>query len=139
MFRCVGGEKMIPKEYENETDYRKIPREYLSSNIPQGRGIVKWSPFASVPEQFETLNSYIADQNKVSKPELSDDQNALLNEQLHFKIMNNEAATIEMWKDGYFYKQSGMIHKIDMMKYVLIIDTGNDNVEIPMKNITRIW
>ncbi|HHX0046017.1 TPA: YolD-like family protein [Staphylococcus aureus] len=130
---------MIPKEYENETDYRKIPREYLSSNIPQGRGIVKWSAFASVPEQFETLNSYIADQNKVSKPELSDDQNALLNEQLHFKIMNNEAATIEIWKDGYFHKQKGIIHEIDMLKYVLIIDTENGKVQIPMKNITRIW
>ncbi|WP_274540985.1 hypothetical protein [Staphylococcus felis] len=34
---------MLPKAYANETDYRKIPREYLNSNIPQGRGIVKWS------------------------------------------------------------------------------------------------
>ena len=36
---------MIPKQYRHETDYRKIPREYLDSNIPQGRGIVKWAPF----------------------------------------------------------------------------------------------
>lgn len=34
---------MIPKQYRHETDYRKIPREYLDSNIPQGRGIVKWA------------------------------------------------------------------------------------------------
>lgn len=26
--------KVLPKEYKNETDYRKIPREYLESNIP---------------------------------------------------------------------------------------------------------
>lgn len=32
---------MLPKAYVNETDYRKIPREYLNPNIPQGRGIVK--------------------------------------------------------------------------------------------------
>ncbi|MCO6217918.1 hypothetical protein LZT70_06470 [Staphylococcus epidermidis] len=39
---------MIPKQYENETDYRKIPREYLDTNIPKGRGSVKWQPFATI-------------------------------------------------------------------------------------------
>lgn len=36
---------MIPEEYKNETDYRKIPRKYLNPRIPQGVGIVKWAPF----------------------------------------------------------------------------------------------
>lgn len=36
---------MIPKQYEGETDYRKISREYLDSNIPKGRGFVKWLAF----------------------------------------------------------------------------------------------
>lgn len=31
-----------PDEYKYETDYRKIPREYLDQNIPQGRGKIKW-------------------------------------------------------------------------------------------------
>lgn len=35
---------MIPEKYANETDYRKIPREYLNPNIPQGRGMKKWLP-----------------------------------------------------------------------------------------------
>lgn len=34
-----------PDEYKYETDYRKIPREYLDQNIPQGRGKIKWKPF----------------------------------------------------------------------------------------------
>lgn len=32
---------MIPEKYAHETDYRKIPREYLNPNIPQGRGMKK--------------------------------------------------------------------------------------------------
>lgn len=36
---------MIPDKYKKETDYRKIPREYLSKDIPMGRGMVKWAPF----------------------------------------------------------------------------------------------
>lgn len=36
---------MIPKQYKDETDYGKIPREYLDSNVPKGRGFVKWLAF----------------------------------------------------------------------------------------------
>ena len=36
---------MIPKQYKDETDYGKIPREYLDSNVPKGKGFVKWLPF----------------------------------------------------------------------------------------------
>ncbi|CUY02289.1 YolD-like protein [Staphylococcus epidermidis] len=43
---------MIPKQYEGETDYRKISREYLDSNIPKGRGFVKWLAFKTIPEQY---------------------------------------------------------------------------------------
>ncbi|MGV3144136.1 hypothetical protein [Staphylococcus simulans] len=61
---------MIHDEYQNETDYRKIPREHLESRIPQGRGKVKWMPFASVPEQFEELQAFVEEQNKAEKPAL---------------------------------------------------------------------
>ncbi len=46
---------MIPKQYRHETDYRKIPREYLDSNIPQGRGIVKWAPFVICTNLIKNL------------------------------------------------------------------------------------
>ena len=36
---------MIPEKYQNEKDYRNIPRQYLNPKIPKGRGKVKWSPF----------------------------------------------------------------------------------------------
>ncbi|MEJ7422961.1 YolD-like family protein, partial [Staphylococcus haemolyticus] len=65
---------MIPDKYKDETDYRKIPREYLDSQIPQGRGMVKWAPFATLPEQFERIHEYILDQDKIQRPTLSEDQ-----------------------------------------------------------------
>ncbi|XVL15685.1 hypothetical protein ABLV88_07995 [Staphylococcus equorum] len=45
-----------PDEYKYESDYRNIPREDLNPRIPQGRGMVKWAPFATLPEQHERLN-----------------------------------------------------------------------------------
>lgn len=47
---------MLSNEYNNkETDYRKIPREKLNPNIPQGRGMVKWAPFIIYTIFFKKL------------------------------------------------------------------------------------
>lgn len=43
---------MIPEKYQNETDYRNIPRQYLNPRIPKGRGKVKWSPFVICINNF---------------------------------------------------------------------------------------
>ncbi|MGS0654949.1 YolD-like family protein [Staphylococcus arlettae] len=75
----------LPEPYKYETNYRKIPKEYLNSNIPKGRDLVKWQPFASIPEQYEQIAQYMEDQNKIDKPILSDDQLQKLNETLVFK------------------------------------------------------
>lgn len=45
----------IPEPYCYETDYRKIPREYLNPRIPQGRGMVKWQPFIIYTIFFKKL------------------------------------------------------------------------------------
>lgn len=36
--------------------------------------MVKWQPFKTMPEQYERLEQYVEEQNKIDKPLLSDDQ-----------------------------------------------------------------
>ncbi|HDH4185522.1 TPA: hypothetical protein PIX54_002712 [Staphylococcus aureus] len=55
----------LPEPYKYETDYRKIPKELLNSNIPKGRDKVKWAPFNTVSDQYKLLDEYIVEQNKV--------------------------------------------------------------------------
>lgn len=43
-------DKSLPEEYQRETNYRKIPRQYLNPRIPKGRLNVKWAPFATMPQ-----------------------------------------------------------------------------------------
>ena len=43
---------MMPDKYKNETDYRKIPCEYLNPRIPQGRGMVKGQLFKTMPNRM---------------------------------------------------------------------------------------
>ena len=46
-------------------DYRELPQSELNSNIPQGRGMIKWAPFATMPEQYENVNKMIEAQAHV--------------------------------------------------------------------------
>lgn len=131
---------VIPEKYKNETDYRKIPREYLNPRIPKGRGAVKWSPFASIPTQYEMLQQHIDDQNKVDKPMISEDQLMILNEIVHIKLNHHESAFIEYWKKGYFYQQRAFIKEVNVLENVLVIsnEQGNETLKIPLNTIKNI-
>lgn len=83
-----------PDEYKYETDYRKIPRTYLNPKIPQGRGKIKWQPFATLPKQFEILEQIIMNQDKVEKPLLTYDSLDNLDQIFQVKIRNDELCTI---------------------------------------------
>ena len=78
----------IPEPYCYETDYRKIPREYLNPRIPKGRGKIKWNAFKTLPEQYEQLEQYVQDQNKIDMPILTEEQIHILNDKLNNKIQN---------------------------------------------------
>ena len=131
---------MIPDKYKQETDYRKIPREYLSKNIPMGRGMVKWAPFATLPEQFETIQNYIIDQNKIDRPILSDDQLNDLNIHLHQSLHNNRPVQLEYYQEGWLKSLSLTIKHIDMVNMYLTGVTHNDSedIKIPLLDVTKI-
>lgn len=131
---------MLPKEYKNETDYRRIPREYLESNIPQGRGSVKWQPFATIPEQYEMLRQYAQDQNKQGRPSLFNEQKTLINDVIQQKVYTHEQATVYYWDDGYNQEITKYIIKVDVMNNILTLGdkNGSNQVDIPLQNIKSI-
>ncbi|MEJ7180300.1 YolD-like family protein [Staphylococcus capitis] len=131
---------MIPKQYEGETDYRKIPREYLDSNVPKGRGFVKWIAFKTIPEQYQQIEQYMEDQNKTERPTLLDDQLNVLNEKVNWKKHFKEKAVVTYWKQGYYYQHEAYIKTVYTFNQVIIIsnEDGNETMEIPMKNIKDI-
>lgn len=129
---------MMPDKYKNETDYRKIPREYLNPRIPQGRGMVKWQPFKTMPEQYERLEQYVEDQNKIEKPLLSDDQLYELNETLMFKMLNDPEVIISYYESGYIKNIEGYIRKVDDYEQMLYLDVGAGLSRISLMYIVEI-
>lgn len=132
---------MLSNEYNNkETDYRKIPREKLNPNIPQGRGMVKWAPFTTLPEQFEAVQQHIIDQNKIDRPILSDDQLNELNIQLHQALHANIPVDIEYYKNGWLEYITLEIKNIDMLHMNLEgypLATSN-TIKLSLFDITNI-
>ncbi len=131
---------MIPKQYKDETDYRKIPREYLDSNVPKGRGFVKWLAFKTIPEQYQQIERYMENQNKAERPSLLDNQLNVLNEKVNWKKFFKEKALVTYWKQDYYYQHEAYIKTVDTFNQVIIIsnEDGNETMEIPMKNIQDI-
>ncbi|EOB7134203.1 TPA: YolD-like family protein [Staphylococcus aureus] len=103
--------------YEEETDYRNVPRELLDNNIPMGRGMIKWAPFATLPEQFETIQQYIIDQNKITRPVLSDDQLAELNIRLHEALQYAQPVEVKFYNNGFVDSVRLIIYRIDAINY----------------------
>ncbi|HDD0518579.1 TPA: YolD-like family protein [Staphylococcus aureus] len=103
--------------YEEETDYRNVPRELLDNNIPMGRGMIKWAPFATLPEQFETIQQYIIDQNKITRPVLSDDQLAELNIRLHEALQYAQPVEVKFYNNGFVDSVRLTIYRINAINY----------------------
>ncbi|ASF18714.1 YolD-like family protein [Staphylococcus saprophyticus] len=129
---------MMPDKYKNETDYRKIPREYLNPRIPQGRGMVKWQPFKTMPEQYERLEQYILDQNKIERPILSEDQLNELNDTLVYKMFHDPSIELRYFENGYIKTKVGYIHKVDVHTKTLHMYEDTGMSVLNLKDIVEI-
>ncbi|KIX89998.1 hypothetical protein TP70_09755 [Staphylococcus microti] len=130
----------LPIDYQHETNYRKIPRAYLDANIPLGRGIIKWAPFATLTEQFTRLKQLEHDQYKRSCPILSDDQLSELNYMLHLKLSSNEIASFHYWHNGLMTSIRGYIVKIHTQHQTLIVRNKHHTHEtvVPLHTLYAI-
>lgn len=129
-----------PEPYKYETDYRKVPRQYLNPRIPQGRQMKKWMPFKTLPQQYEILDDYIEEQNKNDMPILSEEQISLLNDKLNDKVNNKSFTTVEYWKNGYTFSIQGYIKKVDVLESTLTItnERGNEYKKISLLSIVNL-
>ncbi|MEB5648914.1 YolD-like family protein [Mammaliicoccus sciuri] len=128
----------LPEPYKYETDYRKIPKKYLNSNIPKGRTMIKWQPFATMPQQYETINRFIEEQNKVEKPVFDDQAIRELNDVLAQKLFYDPPATIKYWENGYYKTIECEINKFDSERNNLEVIKDNEKIRLNMDCIVGI-
>lgn len=110
-------------------DYREMPRESLNSNIPQGRGMIKWAPFATMPEQFENVRKMQEDQVKISRPELSDDRLEEIDRTLKNALALKRQVRIEYYYDGCRFSVDMKIISVDVWS-MMVVGQKNDDEEM---------
>ena len=110
-------------------DYRDMPRESLNSNIPEGRGMIKWAPFATMPEQFENVRKLQEDQVKIQRPELSDDRLDEIDRTLKKALALKRQVQIEYYYDGYRFSVRLKIISVDVWS-MLVVGERNDDGEM---------
>ena len=66
----------------------------------KGRGMVKWQPFASMPEQYEEIRKILSDLNKVPKPIVTEDMKEQLERGMINSMQNKQEILISYYRDG---------------------------------------
>ena len=80
-------------------------------NIPKGRGMIKWAPFATMPEQYENVDRLKVEQAYVPKPNLTDQ----LQQELELKLRElvEQNVILRYWQSGYEYQVECVIESMD--------------------------
>lgn len=102
------------------------------------RTMVKWQPFATLPEQANYINRLIHEMNKIEKPVLSEDQLSELNEKLFVCFENKELIQMDYFHEGYIYLVEGIIIKIDSYKQTIIVENNHKRDKFSIINIMDI-
>ncbi|MCO4096977.1 YolD-like family protein [Macrococcus canis] len=131
---------IVPKEFENETNYKKIPSEYLSRDIPRGRGMVKWAPMATMPQLYRDIENKIQAQSNIQKPMLSEDQLEEINRKLHQYSTSKIKCNVYYHEDAKICRVEAVIHKINQYKnrIDMYINEEDRYIELEMKNVIEI-
>lgn len=117
-------------------DYRELPQSELNSNIPQGRGMIKWAPFATMPEQYENVNKMIESQLHVPEPSLTEDLIQALELKLRELIDCN--VVLRYWSVGYEYQIECKVEHIDNWSRVVSVSKEGNLIYVEFKHIYEV-
>ncbi|WP_340031357.1 YolD-like family protein [Bacillus tropicus] len=90
------------------------------ANMPKGRGMIKWQPFASMPEQFAGIRDIIKEQTKVARPIVTQDAQERIENRLLTSLLGKEELLITYYEDGYILTNYYTVVDIDPLEKVVI-------------------
>ncbi|MGX5508349.1 YolD-like family protein [Bacillus toyonensis] len=85
----------------------------MNSQIPKGRKMVKWMPFASLPEQFLGIREIIQEQSKIKKTILDQQRLEKIGRILNQSLCGGEEIHISYYRQGYIHHEMVTVIKIN--------------------------
>lgn len=110
-----------------------------NANMPKGRGMVKFSPFAAMPEQFAGIREIIKEKNKVTRPILTDDEKELIENMLLCSLLSEEEILITYYEDGYLLSSYMTVVDVDPSNSAVICtDAFYNKIKLQFSNIIGV-
>lgn len=110
-----------------------------NANMPKGRGMVKWSPFAAMPEQFAGIREIIKEKNKVTRPILTSEEKELIENMLLCSLLSEEEILITYYEDGYLLSSYMTVVDIDPSNSAVICtDAFYNKIKLQFSNIIGV-
>ncbi|MGE7864518.1 YolD-like family protein [Bacillus mobilis] len=105
----------------------------------KGRGMVKWLPFASIPEQHEEIRGILEDLNKSPKPIVTEDMREQLERSLIYSMQTKEEINISYYRDGHISNMYiNVLHIEPMLKTVYCTDAFGLETEFKFDELVNI-
>ena len=105
----------------------------------RGRGMVKWQPFASMPEQFAGIREILSDLNKIPKPIVTEDMQEQLQIGLVQSLKTKEEVLISYYRDGMVHDMYiNVLHIEPMTRTVYCTDAFGLNTEFKFDELVNI-
>ncbi|PEF72277.1 YolD-like family protein [Bacillus pseudomycoides] len=103
------------------------------------RGMMRWTPFSAIKEQFEGLNEINDKQNEVPMPILDEQQLEEINDVVCVAMSENLEVSISYHKQKKIQLETGYIHYYDTSRNELrVIDKHDKLLYININYITDI-
>ncbi|PEF45183.1 hypothetical protein CON22_18045 [Bacillus cereus] len=108
----------------------------MNSYMPKGRGMIKWQPFASMPEQFQGIQNIIHEQIKVEMPILDAQQLEEIECTIQQAILSGEEIHLSYLKNSHIHHEMVTIINIDSHnKQLITTDAFRNKTNFPIKDI----
>ncbi|MEN8648301.1 YolD-like family protein [Bacillus cereus group sp. BceL062] len=107
-----------------------------NANMPKGRGMVKWTPFAAMPEQFAGIREIFKEKTKVERPTLTQDEQELIENMLLCSLLSEEEIMITYYESGFLLTNYITVVDIDPLnKSIICTDAFYNNITLKFIDI----
>ncbi|ALS78095.1 MULTISPECIES: YolD-like family protein [Planococcus] len=101
------------------------------------RGRIKWTALM-LPEHIEMIREWYAKDEQVPKPQLTEDDLQLLQEEMDIALKRQCEVVIQSWKEGVIHEYRGTIEGIDVRSRVLICVESEKKYRLPIDEVVAI-
>lgn len=110
-----------------------------NANMPKGRGMIKWTPFAAMPEQFAGIREIIKEQNTVTRPNLTPEEKELIESMLLCSLLSEEEILITYYEEGYLLNSYMTVVDINPLNSAVICtDAFYNKMTLQFSNIIDV-